>query len=58
MAVGSIVPELNVEVWSGSHPFAGGVTAFWRVARLFVETIMSGAFGGPPQIRKHNLLGA
>lgn len=28
MTVGATVPELRVEVWSGSHPFFTGKTAF------------------------------
>jgi large subunit ribosomal protein L31 len=28
MRVGATVPELNVEVWSGSHPFFTGKAAF------------------------------
>ena len=28
MTVGATVPELKVEVWSGSHPFFTGKTAF------------------------------
>jgi large subunit ribosomal protein L31 len=28
MTVGATVPELRVEVWSGSHPFFTGKSAF------------------------------
>ena len=28
MTVGATVPELNVEIWSGSHPFYTGKSAF------------------------------
>jgi large subunit ribosomal protein L31 len=28
MTVGATVPELNVEVWSGSHPFFTGQKTF------------------------------
>jgi len=28
MTVGSTVPELHVDVWSGSHPFFTGKSAF------------------------------
>lgn len=28
MTVGATVPELNVEVWSGSHPFFTGQKSF------------------------------
>ena len=28
MTVGATVPELHVEVWSGSHPFFTGKSAF------------------------------
>ena len=34
MEVGATVPELHVEVWSGSHPFFTGKQTF--VARLVV----------------------
>ena len=28
MTVGATVPELNVEIWSGSHPFYTGKSSF------------------------------
>ena len=28
MTVGATVPEMNVEVWSGSHPFFTGKSSF------------------------------
>ena len=28
MTVGATVPELNVEIWSGSHPFYTGQKSF------------------------------
>ena len=44
MEVGATVPEMHVEVWSGSHPFFTGKSAFVDTAGR-VEKVLVGAFG-------------
>jgi large subunit ribosomal protein L31 len=49
MTVGATVPELKVEVWSGSHPFFTGKTAFVDAAgrvEKFQKKFAGGYFKG------------
>ena len=43
MTVGATVPEMHVEIWSGSHPFFTGQKSFVDTARVSGKTVVGQA---------------
>ena len=56
MTVGATVPEMNVEIWSGSHPFYTGQKSFVDTAGR-VEKFQNKFKGDYFSKRKKNLRG-